>query len=139
MWAGAMAVTAACGRTCRVSAAISCLLLAHLEHSELGLPRHAREAEQDAGVVVVAFHRAMDLARPIAVERGVERFLRAGLSDRTGHADDRRFRTLAGRAAERLKRFERVLDKDVWPFHRLGDDRPCGPGFEGRLHEQMPS
>src|SRR5512144_2978754 len=64
----------------------------------------------------------MDLARPVTVEGGVERFLGAGLSNRTGDADDRRSAALARSTAQRLQRGERVSG---------------GAGFEGGLDELM--
>src|SRR5690348_12989056 len=79
----------------------------------------------------------MDLARPVTVEGGVERFLGAGLSNRTGDADDRRSAALARSTAQRLQRGERVFDEHVWAVHRLRDDDSGGAGFEGGLDELM--
>src|SRR3546814_7185612 len=58
----------------------------HFEDAEARLARHPCERERDAGVIVVALHRAMRLAGRGAVEGGVERLLRAGLADRAGDA-----------------------------------------------------
>ena len=80
---------------------------AHFEHRELGVARHPREAQRHAGVVVVALDRAMDLARAVAVERGVKRFLGAGLADRSGDADDRRAGCARATPGQRLERRER--------------------------------
>ena len=47
MWAGAMAVTTAtCGGPAGQRGDLLPVAHAHLEHSELGVPRHAREAER---------------------------------------------------------------------------------------------
>ena len=42
---------------------------AHFEHREFAVARHPRQAERHAGVVVVAFDRAVDLAAGEALER----------------------------------------------------------------------
>ena len=106
------------------SANFAGIVHAHFEHRELGIARHPREAERHAGMVVVAFDRAMDLARPVAVERGEQRFLGAGLADRAGDAEDGRAAALARRTAERLERGEGVADENVRSADRLRDDRP---------------
>ncbi len=56
---------------------------AHLEHRELRLARHAREAQRNTRMVVVALDRAVDRAGPAAIERRVQRLLGAGLADRS--------------------------------------------------------
>src|SRR5689334_11054447 len=73
----------------------------------------------------------MDLARPIAVEGGVKCFLGAGLTYRTGDADDRRSTALARSTTQRLKRGERVFDEDVWAVRRMRYDGARGPCREG--------
>ena len=105
MCAGAMAVTiATCGRTSRVSAAISPALFMPISSTAIfGVARHPREAQRNAGVIVVALDRAVDAAR--ARQRSsaaYERFLGAGLADRSGDADDlapRSARAPRGRAS----------------------------------------
>src|SRR3546814_18977994 len=56
------------------------------EDAQARLARHPCGRERDAGVIVVALHRAMRLAGRGAVEGGGERLLRAGLADRAGDA-----------------------------------------------------
>ena len=129
MCAGAIAViSATCGRTMpRQRGDLACIVHAHFEHRKLGVARHPGEAQRHAGVVVVALDRAVDLARAVAVERGVERFLGAGLADRAGDADDRRAR-LRSRDARpsACERRERVFDQHVRAVDRLRDDRAGG-------------
>ena len=77
----------------------------------------------------------MRLAAADPVERGVQRFLGAGLADRAGHADDLRFRALARRAAKVFQCLGRVRDQHVGTIHRLrhncaGGARGKGPGDE---------
>ena len=101
---------------------------AHFEDRELGIAGHPGEAERDAGVVVVALDRAVDLARAAAVERNEQGFLGAGLADRAGHSDDSAVAAVAGRAGKRLKRGERIVDEDVRAVDGLRDDRTRGAG-----------
>ena len=86
---------------------------AQLEHRERRVAGHAREAQGHAGVIVIAFDRAVDLARAGAVERREQGFLDARLADRSGDCDDRRGHPLARRQAKRLKRRERISDMDI--------------------------
>ena len=111
----------------------------HLEHRIFDIARHSGEAERHAGVVVVALHRTMDLPRPVAVERGIERFLRAGFSNRARHPEDLRSTALARCSAKRLERRERVVDQDVGAvndWHR--DDGPGRSCRKGALNEPVP-
>ena len=77
-------------------------------------------------MVVVALDRAVDPARPVAVERGVKRFLGAGLADRARDPENRRAAALTRCAAERLERREDIVDQDVGAIDRLRDDRARG-------------
>ena len=113
---------------------------AHLEHRELGVARHAGEAERDAGVIVVALDRAVDLAGTVAVERGEQGFLGAGFADRTGDAEDGRVATLArARGQATSSAASGVGDEHVRAFDRLRDDGAGGPGGERAGDERWPS
>ena len=61
----------------------------------------------------------MDPARPVAVERGIERFLGAGLSDRPRYPDDGRPGALARSTGQRLERGEGIFDENVRAYDRL--------------------
>ena len=81
---------------------------AHFEARRIfAVARHAREAERNAGVVVVALDRAVDPARREAVERGEQRFLGRGLADRSGDPDHRAAHPCARRDGERGQRRRR--------------------------------
>ena len=128
MCAGAIAViSATCGRTCaRQRGDLAFVVHAHFEHRIFGVARHPGEAQRHAGMVVVALDRAVDLARPVAVERGVKRFLGAGLADRAGDPENRRAgcaRATRGRAPGAPRS---VVDQDVRAVDRLRDDRAGG-------------
>src|SRR6185437_8303975 len=97
---------------------LACIVHSHFEYGELAVTRHSGEAEGNASVIVVAFHRAMNLARTVAIERRIERFLGAGLADRTCDSEDRRSAALARCTAERLQGGERVFDQHMRAIHR---------------------
>src|SRR5918993_2844040 len=104
---------------------------AHFEHREVRLAGHPGKAQRNARMVVVALDGAVSLAAADAVEHRVERFLGAGLADRTGDADDAGRRPFARSPAEVLERSCRVLDQYVRTLDRLRHDCPCGPCREG--------
>jgi hypothetical protein len=114
---------------------LSLVVHAHFEHRIVGLTRHPRERKRHAGMIVVALDGAVRSAGRDAFERGVKRFLGAGLSDGAGDPEDDRFGTLARCSAERLECFERVVDEDVRMTDRLRDDRPSRTAFEGPFDE----
>src|SRR3954453_2336556 len=88
-------------------------------------------------MVVVALYRPMNLAGPIAIERGVERFLGAGLPDRPSDPEDGGLAPLSRSVAKRLKRGERIVDEDVGTADRLRHDGPRSPRREGAVDEPV--
>ena len=72
-----------------------------------------------------------------AFETGEDGFLYAGLADRSGHADNLRFHTVARCTGKRLQRFSRVIDQDVGPVDRAIDDRTRSAVGEGFFEEAM--
>jgi hypothetical protein len=70
---------------------------AHFENGIFAIARHAGEAQWDAGVIVVALDRAVDLTAREAIEGGEQGFLGRGLADRSGDPDDGPAHSPAGR------------------------------------------
>src|SRR6185369_3919207 len=110
----------------------------HFKDRKANVARHPREAQRHARVVVVALDRTADLARRVAIERGVERFLRARLSDRARDSEDRRLAPLACSPPERLERRGSILDEDVRPLDGLRNDGSGGSGGKGLFDEFVP-
>ncbi len=110
---------------------------AHFEHAEAGVARHPRQAQRHPGMIVVALDRTVGAARRGAVERGVERFLGAGLADRAGDADHPGAAARAGGAAQRGERGHRVGDAHVGLGRRFGHQSPRRSRTEGLIDEKM--
>ena len=111
---------------------------AHFEHTERRLARHPRQAQRHADMVVVAFDRAVNLARMRAVERLEQRFLGPGLADRPSDADHFATHALARRAAQRFERGGAVGHQYMGMIHRLADDRPGRALGKGLVEELVP-
>src|SRR5260221_993064 len=122
----------------RQRADLAGIVHADFEHGILDVARHPREAQGHTGVIVVTLDRAVNLARAIAVERCVERFLGAGFADRAGDSEDRCLAALARSAAECLQRREGVRHEDVRPAYRLRHDRAGSARGEGAVDELVP-
>ncbi len=111
---------------------------ADFEHAEIGAFRHERQRKRHAPEIVVGFLRSV--RAPRCRKHQAQHFLRAGLADAAGDGDDARACSLAGRAAERVQRFERIgYAKQAMGrcgrFERLLDDGGGGALFEGRRNE----
>ena len=74
----------------------------HFEDAEIGGRGHARQAQGDADMIVVAFDRTVRLAGAKAVERREQRLLGPRLARRAGDADDPPVAARARRGAERV-------------------------------------
>ena len=72
-----------------------------------------------------------------AFQTGEDRFLDAGLANRTGHSDDRGFDTAARSTRQRFESAGGVVDQDMGPVHRAIDDRPRRAIGEGLVEETV--
>ena len=116
---------------------LACVVHAHLEDTETAARRHPGKAERDADVVVVAAGRTMRGAAAGAFQTGEDRFLDAGLANRTGHPDDRGFDTAARSTRQRFESAGGVVDQDMGPVHRAIDDRPRRAIGEGLVEKTV--
>ena len=109
----------------------------HLEHAEASVARHPRERQRHAGVIVVAFDRAMRPARRDAVERGEDRLFGAGLADRAGDADDARLTACACPARHRIERRGDIADQHMRMIDWLRHHRAGSAASERGIDEAM--
>ena len=116
---------------------LASMVHAHFENAEAAARRHTRQAQRHTDVVVVAAGGTMGCTAARAFETGEDGFLYAGLADRSGHADNLRFHTVARCTGKRLQRFSRVIDQDVGPVDRAIDDRTRSAVGEGFFEEAM--
>ena len=110
---------------------------AHFEHREQAVARHSREAQRHAGMVVVAFDRAVHVARVRSVERREKGLLGAGLADRAGDPDDLRRSSLASGPAQRFERCGDVVDQHVGLIEGAGYQRARRAGRESLVEEMV--
>ncbi|MCY1172865.1 hypothetical protein D9M73_130090 [compost metagenome] len=110
---------------------------AHFEHAEARFGGHPRQAERYAGMVVIAFDRTVRPRPRAAFERGVERFLGAGLADRPGNTDDLCRRPRAGGAGKVLQRGHRVGHENMRVRARLRHQRPRRAARKRLVEEAM--
>ena len=110
---------------------------AHFENGEPAARGHARQAERNPDMVVVATRRPVRRAAAGTFEAGEDRFLDPGLADRTSHPDNRRLDAAARGACQRFERGSGILDENVRPIDSAIDDRSrCAIG-EGLVEETV--
>ena len=114
---------------------------ADLEYGVLGFARHAGEHQRHTPVIVERLDRPV--RRAGRRQHRADRFLRTSLAGAAGDGDNQRLAAGSRGAAERAKRFERIVDDDqpvaaVDAEPVAADDRGGGAGGECRTDEVVP-